>query len=232
MKPLRAIRLNLFATSLIISACWCLTGDLDGVPVGSIPTEVIPTATVTPKPAQPTPLPTNTDTPEPEDDPCDFFKNLQVKVFLHQVFPDDNWMTMYFVIPGGVPGLELPVESEAEWDYTAEFGDLVSEPCTFRDYPERLYCLVELPTNYHNTAQPLRVHLKDCANPIFDHPSVSVVDEPTQFDDIPVNTCEARPSSETCNQDFADWCTCEGGTYSCELVGGIAVNEVPVCILP
>jgi hypothetical protein len=167
-----------------------------------------------------------------EDDPCDFFEQLQIKVFFHDIYPDDTWMTMYFVIPGGVPGLEIPGASDLEWAYNAEFGDLTSAPCEFRDYPERLYCLIELPESYHNSTHPLHVRLKDCDNPIFSHPAASVEDEPTEFDDIPVDTCGARPSSETCNQDFADWCTCKGGTYSCELVGGIAVNEVPVCILP
>jgi hypothetical protein len=226
MKPRRAVRLFLFTASLIVSACWCLTGDFDGIPQGQIPT-------VTPKPAQPTPLPTSTNTPEPEDDLCNFFKQLQIKVFFHDIYPEDTWMTMYFVIPGGVPGLEIDAASNREFVYTAELGDLVSKDCNFRDYPERLYCLIELPPEAHNTSLPLRVHLKDCIDPIFSHPGVSLVDEePTQFNDIPVDDCGARPSSETCNQDFSDWCACKGGSYQCELVGGIAVREVPVCILP
>jgi hypothetical protein len=224
MKPQRAVRLFLFAASLIVSACWCLTGDLDGIPAGSIPT-------VTPKPEQPTPLPT--DTPEPEDERCNFFDQLQIQAFFHDVYPDDTWMTMYFVIPGGVPGLEIANHTGRDWVYTAELDDLVSGPCDFRGYAERLYCLIELPKEYHNAAHPLRIRLKDCPNPIFSHAGVSIMDEePTKFDDIPPDTCGARPSSDSCNQDFADWCACKDGIYSCELVGGLAVHEVPVCILP
>jgi hypothetical protein len=145
--------------------------------------------------------------------------------------PSDLIMTMYIEMPGGVPGIELPIEDDEQpWEYWVELGETESESCGFEGYDERLYCFIPIPPEYHNTIQPFNLFVNLCDPPLLSHPAFSVTVQ-TQFDDIPIDTCGPAPGDE-CGAEYENWCNCKGGVYECVIYGGTVAITQPVCILP
>jgi hypothetical protein len=228
MRDQIRLRTLLIAVAIFVTACWCLPGGCsDNAPAPLPPTpEATPTYTEAP-------APTSTFTPTPEEegrDRCWIFEQITMQIIMLDLLPSDTMMTMYVRMPGGVPGLEIPVPGDDNpWQYYVELGDMQSEACSFEGYEERLYCFIPIPPEYHDTAQPFNLFVNLCEPPLLSHPHFSVIT--TSFDDIPIDTCGPAPGNE-CGTAYEDWCNCKGGTYECVYFGGIAITYRPVCILP
>jgi hypothetical protein len=218
------LRPLIITVAIIATACWCLPGGCSNN-TPPLPPDNTPTFTVPP-------APTSTSTPIPEGPPerCWIFEQITMKIIMLDLLPDDTMLTLYIRMPGGVPGLELPIEGDAEpWQYHVELGEKISEACSYQGYEERLYCFIPIPPEYHNTAQPFNLYVNLCEHPLHSQPHLSVMT--TTFDDIPIDTCGPPPGDE-CGTEYEDWCSCKGGVYECVYFGGIAITYQPVCILP
>ncbi|MEN8242457.1 MAG: hypothetical protein ABFS17_11080 [Chloroflexota bacterium] len=224
MRNQRRFRPFLLAVAIIATACWCLPGGYSDNSPPPSPPENTPTYTL-PPPAPPNPF-----TPTPEER-CWIFEQIPMQIKMHDMLPSDKFMTMYIVMPGGVPGLELQiVDDQRAFEYWVEVGEEKSDYCEFMGYAERLYCFVPIRPEYHNSVQPFNLLVNLCGHPLLSHPALSVMVD-TTFDDIPVDTCGPSPG-DSCGAEYEDWCNCKGGVYECIYYGGDEIIYQPVCILP
>jgi hypothetical protein len=85
-------------------------------------------------------------------------------------------MTLYTSMPGGVPGLETPIEGDDQPVlYTAMWGDSSTEACEFiPGYPGRLYCTMAIPADYAGSVRPFELYLSGCESPIYYNPRAEV----------------------------------------------------------
>jgi hypothetical protein len=104
-----------------------------------------------------------------EWDRCKGFEDLKPKlVFLD---PQANQPhELYFHFENGVPGLEAEVPGDpSDWKYTATIEDSTSDkPCTFQPgYDGRLYCKVQINSNYVRSVRPVSLSVNGCSWPVY-----------------------------------------------------------------
>jgi hypothetical protein len=180
-----------------------------------------------------------TPTPHAAVSRCGLYSESDLRVILLGVFPDSRSLTTYIEFPEAVIGLEDGTEDGYPWEYTANLGDFPSIWCALlegEDYAGRLYCMLPLPKEYHNSTKPFSLHVNLCDTPIVSIPALSIVVEegsavgssngavpgPTpeegfqgifdQFSTI----CGAEPATGfNCTYEYSEWCRCMGGSYEC-----------------
>jgi predicted outer membrane repeat protein len=168
-------------------------------------------------PASPPPPPPPPLEPEPEPSSstrCGLFAGMETSVLLLSIPHGTSDLSLYFGMPGGVPGLELSFPDDpAPWIYIALLGNSESEPCTTRDYPDRLYCHFSLPATALGSNQVLQLYLNGCENPVLTVPRVGI----------------PQPQAEACNRNLAEEaCLAAGG----EWVKGGTVTATWSCSCP
>jgi hypothetical protein len=104
-----------------------------------------------------------------EWDRCKGFEDLKPKlVFLD---PQANQPhELYFQFENGVPGLEAEVPGDpSDWKYSATIEDSASDrSCTFQPgYKGRLYCKVQINSNYVRSVRPVSLSVNGCSWPIY-----------------------------------------------------------------
>ena len=111
---------------------------------------------------------------------CDLFSELELPVFLLEVFTNSPNLVIYVEFPDGVIGLEDDTDDGAPWEYSATLGDMQSLWCADFDEVEhagRLYCMLPLPKEYHNAVRPLSLNVNLCDHPVVWIPQQSLVVE-------------------------------------------------------
>jgi hypothetical protein len=170
---------------------------------------------------------------------CELFSESDLRVILLGVYADSRSLTTYIEFPEAVIGLEDDTEDGYPWEYTANLGDFPSIWCALmegEDYAGRLYCMLPLPKEYHNSAKHFSLFVNNCDTPIFSIPSLSIVVEDgpavgttgesdsgsTSEEGIQgvfgqfTTLCGAEPATGfNCTNDYVDWCICMGGSYEC-----------------
>jgi hypothetical protein len=156
---------------------------------------------------------------------CALFPNLDMSAVLLDIPPGSSALTLYVRMPGGVPGLEVPVPGDqVPWDYTASLGNTQASECSYQGYAARLYCTFDLPSTSIGSVLPLHVYVNGCDEPIFSDLNVSV------FAVFPSEDKSAEPADKpgvACSAGLgAGECAEAGGSYSC---GGASTCS---CVCP
>lgn len=170
--------------------------------------EVVPPSPTPELQIENTPTPEFTITPEPFNR-CGLFDAGSTTLTLHDIPMFTTELTFFLDFGHPVPGLEEPVPGdEEEWVYSAILGSSPTETCTFREYTGRIYCkLLEFPSGWWGTTQPLEVYVNGCDEPIYSHNRVSIL----------------KPACETSMpQGECGW---TGGKYVCS--GGVCTCDCP-----
>ncbi len=182
------------------------------IPASTLTATLIPTdtpliSTITPQPiltATPTEVPVET------VDRCPLFENKNITLTTLRWYPNTP-LIFYFKITGGVPGLEdKTVDDGGAWNYSVNINGRITNKCEFVEgYEERLYCNIELPSEYSYTINPLMLSVNGCATPVYQNPIAEIPK-------IKVNTsgggCSASPGASY--SELSSWCACMGGRFS------------------
>jgi hypothetical protein len=183
---------------------------------------------------------------------CDLYSESDLRVILLGVYPESRSLTTYIEFPEAVIGLEDDTEDGYPWEYSANLGDFPSIWCALlegEDYAGRLYCMLPLPKEYHNSVKPFSLFVNNCDTPIVSIPSLSIVveegpspigsgstggpdPEPTSEEGIQgifeqfTTLCGAEPAAGfNCTYEYSEWCACMGGSYECSGEGmGFELN--------
>jgi len=174
------------------------------------------TATVSPLPSLPTETATLTETPGPSPTPerarCDLFAGMDIK-FITLDWEVGKRVIFYLRMPGGVPGLERPIQGDSElWEYSAKFGAFTTHDCEYiAGYAERLYCEVSIPPEFGNTSQTLELYLNGCEAPVYTHLRANVPEYPATPTSEP--DCAEYTEADACSDAGCVW---DPGDNVCE----------------
>ena len=106
---------------------------------------------------------------------CSLFDSSEISTVFLNTPKGSNSYTMYFKIPGGVPGLEKNYSwDQYSWNYTATIGDVEAHGCNYQGYTERLYCHFTLPAGYANSTKPISLRVNGCDRDIYSHSRMSI----------------------------------------------------------
>ncbi|MCK4489340.1 MAG: hypothetical protein KAU23_03720, partial [Anaerolineales bacterium] len=146
-------------------------------------------------PNDPPPPPVPDDPPDdPPDDSstnCEPFENMDISVVLLSVPADTLVLPLYLKIPGGVPGME----GSELWDYRALLGEIESYKCGLQGFPDRLYCMFNLPPGVLGLALDLKLFIGNCEDPAYYQPKVT----------IPLPQCHADLGETACEAAGGTW---------------------------
>ncbi len=160
-------------------------------------------------------------------DRCGLFIDLEIKV-IYLDWISGAPLQFYVKMPGGVPGLEKKISGDSQpWNYSAKIGDMTTNDCRFIEgYKERLYCSIDLPSGYANSARTFDLSVNGCSSPIY---HTGWTDVPAYVGGTSSNSCGGAPSN-TDLMAFQAWCACMGGAYSVFYPAG----ELPqgFCLIP
>ena len=137
-------------------------------------------------------------------DHCGMFNEIDISLVFLKVDPDSMNFTMYFKIPGGVPG---PREGEL-WDYQAQLDKIEAYACGLEGFEDRLYCYFQLPLEAVGEEKDLMLNTGGCPDPFFTVENVT----------IPALKCNKELGSKKCEA--------AGGTMS------EGITTAPYCICP
>ncbi|NOQ40838.1 MAG: hypothetical protein GQ562_11040 [Anaerolineales bacterium] len=154
-------------------------------------------------PSNPPAFPIPDDPPGDTADNCNPFENMDISVVLLSVPADTLVLPLYLKIPGGVPGME----GSELWDYRALLGEIESYKCGLQGFPDRLYCLFNLPPEALGLALDLKLFIGNCEDPAYYQPKVT----------IPLPQCKADLDEEACKVAGGTWKRpVTGGDYYCD----------------
>ncbi|MFN8412907.1 MAG: hypothetical protein U0Z26_11010 [Anaerolineales bacterium] len=107
---------------------------------------------------------------------CQLFENLKTELVILDPKPKEP-LGFYIKFDKGVPGLETPVSGDTgDWQYTAMIDKAVSDKaCIFQaGYEGRLYCKVQLLSNYAKTIRPVSLLVNGCSWPVYFNPDAEI----------------------------------------------------------
>ncbi len=158
--------------------------------------------------------------PMPSTSDCDPFAGMEVSVMTLGL-PGET-MTLPVVLRADyeIPGLNPEaVNGSPLYEYRAQLGDNKSLKCGLQGFPNRLYCLIKIPSYAPGIALDFKLYLNECEDPVYIQPLLSIP-EPKAGDD-------PGDPGLVCTKDLKDpECTAAGGTMSTDL------NTAPVCVCP
>ena len=138
-----------------------------------VPTQIPPTVEVlveAPPEETPTAIiePTQPPTPTAEAQFCDAFEGVEMTVVYLDWYKNEL-LEFYIKMPGGVPGLEKEIPgASGEWNYRVKIGNYNSSGCDFTaGYRERLYCKIDLPSEYESAVHPMLLYVDTCEQNIY-----------------------------------------------------------------
>ncbi len=100
---------------------------------------------------------------------CELFEDLKPELVFLDPVPKEP-LGMYFKFENGVPGLETEIVGDTgDWEYTAAIDEAVSDKsCTFqRGYEGRLYCKVQITSEYTRSTRPVSLSVNGCTWPVY-----------------------------------------------------------------
>ncbi len=133
---------------------------------------------------------------------CNPFLGKEIKIVLLSIPPETRNLPLYIKVPDGmIPGADEDGQNlNPEYEYRANLGDIASYKCGLQGFPDRLYCMFNIPEGKEATAQPFQLWLSDCPEPVYELPAVQIP--------------EIEPEGPVCNADLNEKkCTAAGGTY-------------------
>ncbi|MBL8076949.1 MAG: hypothetical protein JNM55_03225 [Anaerolineales bacterium] len=146
-------------------------------------------------------------TPDSANNHCSLFDGSNFSIVMLD-WQAGQPLTFYIKMPGGVPGLEKPIEGDnGPWDYYVNFGAYQTQDCKIQPgYPERLYCSIFLPAEYANSSQVLELYVSGCNVPVYQDLNEDV---PSMIGSLPSSggascslscpaSCEPNPSCTVC----------------------------------
>jgi hypothetical protein len=107
---------------------------------------------------------------------CALFEDLKTELVFLDPKPKEP-LGFYIKFADGVPGLETAVAGDTgDWKYTAAVDEAVSDKaCVFdKGYAGRLYCKVQLLSNYAKTIRPVSVSVNGCSWPVYFNPDAEI----------------------------------------------------------
>jgi hypothetical protein len=106
---------------------------------------------------------------------CELFEGVKPELVFLEWKPKQP-ITFYLTFPGGVPGLEKEIAGDTTpWEYSASIGDRASEDfCTYEGYANKLYCKVQIPSDFSNSVQSINVTVNGCSWPIYANPDAEI----------------------------------------------------------
>ena len=144
---------------------------------------------------------------------CNPFAEMEVSLVLLNLPGDTRNLPVYVKVNDDViPGMD----GEPLNKYTANLGEIASYKCGLQGFPDRLYCMFNIPKGEEGTAKYFELRLNDCEDPVFVQANVLIP--------LPLAGDDPGP---VCKVDL--------GPGDCEAAGGHmseGVTTAPRCICP
>lgn len=133
---------------------------------------------------------------------CFPFAELDVSLVLLNLPGDTRDLPIYLRVNADVfPGLDSEQQNGEEvYEFSATLGTITAFQCGPQGFPDRLYCMFNIPKGEEGTAKYFELRLNDCEDPVFVQANV-LIPEPIS-------------SSPACNADLnEEKCTAAGGAF-------------------
>ena len=134
---------------------------------------------------------------------CNLLEGLDIKPVILALPPDTRNLPVYLKAAADVfPGIDPEqLAGEALLPYGAKLGDIEAYKCGPQGFPNRLYCMFNIPEGMEGTEQSFQLTLPDCLEPVYKLPAIQ----------IPQLQATKGP---TCSADLSEAnCTAVGGTF-------------------
>ena len=100
---------------------------------------------------------------------CNPFADLELSLVLLNLPSDTRDLPVYLRVNAeAFPGMN----GEPSTQYNAKLGTIASHICGPQGFPDRLYCMFNIPKGMEGTAQPFSLWLPDCPEPVFELPAI------------------------------------------------------------
>jgi len=121
----------------------------------------------------------------PLSDRCQLFAEMEVSFVLLGLPEDTRNLPVYLKVKeGSIPGLGPETMNGAGlYEYSAKLGDIQAYQCGLQGFPDRLYCMFNMPQGAEGTALNFELRLNNCEDPVYTLPMVSIP-EPQSGEDI------------------------------------------------
>lgn len=125
-------------------------------------------------------------------------------------------LVFYIKMPGGVPGLEKPIPGDnGPWNYSVNFGAYQTQDCKVEPgFPERLYCSINLPSEYQNSSQVLELYVNGCEASVYQNLQANV----PFFSEQP--TLVSGGGGSSCTLSCPASCEPDATCTACQGIGG------------
>jgi len=158
---------------------------------------------------------------------CNPFAEMEVSLMVLNLPGDTRKLPVYVRVKGGdgiIPGTDPEVmDGKPLYVYEAQLGKTASYQCGLQGFPDRLYCMFDIPEGMEGTAQFFELRLNDCPDPVYIQANVL----------IPVpNPSSSDPSS---SDPTGPVCTVDLISPACEAAGGHMSDGVTTakrCVCP
>lgn len=171
-------------------------------------------------PGAPT-APLNGTVPASSVNHCSLFDQIQFSMVLLE-WQTGQPLTLYINMPGGVPGLEKPIEGDnGPWDYSMTIGQYQTQDCNIQPgYPERLYCSISLPSEYANTSQTLKLNINGCDVPIYQITKTNIASKDGIQPTVDAGGGGGGGSGNSCTLSCPASCEPDPSCSACQGIGG------------
>ena len=144
---------------------------------------------------------------------CNPFADMEVSLVLLNLPADTRKLPVYVKVNDDVIA---GMDGEPLNEFRAKLGNITSYQCGLQGFPDRLYCMFNIPKGAEGTAKYFELWLNDCEDPVFVQANV-LIPEPLAGDDPGLV------------------CTVDLGPGACEAAGGHmsdGVTTAPRCVCP
>lgn len=134
---------------------------------------------------------------------CNLLDGLEIKPVILALPPDTRNLPIYLKAAADVfPGIDPEqLAGEALIPYGAKLGDIEAYKCGPQGFPNRLYCMFNIPEGMEGTEQSFQLTLPDCSNPVYKLAAIQIP--------------QLQPAKgPTCSADLSEAnCTAAGGSF-------------------
>jgi len=160
--------------------------------------------------------------PDEDDssDDCDPFAGMEVSVMTLGLPGETMTLPVVLRADSEIPGLNPEsMNGSPLYVYRALLGDNESYQCGLQGFPDRLYCLIKIPSHTPGMALDFKLYLNECEDPVYLQPLLSIP-EPKAGDD-------PGDPGLICTKDLKDpECSAAGGKMS------PGMTTAPICVCP
>jgi predicted outer membrane repeat protein len=177
------------------------------------PPPLPPTPTLDSDPEPSPPTPTLDSSPEPSPR-CDLFEEMEVSFILLNLPADTRNLPMYIKVADGIiPGFDPEeLNGEPHYEYSAKLGEITAYQCGLQGFPDRLYCMFNIPQGAEGTPQDFELRLKDCPDPVYTQ-AIVLIPVPKVKDiacsaDLSEKDCKAAGGVMSGKDTPSPYCSC------------------------